>query len=238
VWATLAVRLRALRHGGAEPVTELELCGLGLLAVSVVAPSLVGEGGYVPIRLQLLGVVTLLPSIAGALPRVPRAVARGLAGAVFLGFLAHAAYVVHVGTRVNRDLMVIDDLLARSRAGAGAWVRTRFADSRRGLYRIAGYRHLVERIAARRELVALDDYEARYGAFAVSWRARPDWLVIARPVEDSLELRLVPGELHWGDGLYLVHERGWRLGSDDARLAVGVTASAGAFAVTRLSRRP
>ncbi len=224
VWGTVYLRVRAT-------------CGLGLLALSVVAPSLVGEGGYVPIRLQMLGVVTLLPAVSAAVPRLPAAPTRWLAGAVLVGFLAHGAYVIAIGSRVNRDLLVIDALLAQDGASSGAWVRSRFADARRGLFRIAGYRHLVERIAARRELVALDDYEARYGVFAVSWRARPDWLAIARVGEDSLELRLVPGEVPWKPSLYLVHEVGWRIGNRDARLDVAATLRADGFAVTRVRRR-
>jgi hypothetical protein len=236
VWATLFVRVRALRDG-VEPLTPLEAVGFGLLALSVVAPFAVGVGGYVPIRLQLLGVVTLLPSVAAALPRLPDRPVRWIAVVALAGFALHAASIIRTASVVNRDLVAIDTLLVRSGAGPGSWVRQRFTDSRRGLFRIGAYRHLVERLALRHDLIVLDDYEALYGVFDISWQARPDWLAIARPREDSLELRLVPGDVSWGGGLYLVHERARRLGSSDARLEVGPTLGDADFAVTRVRRR-
>lgn len=226
--ASLVLRRRSL---GA-----LDAFGALLLALSLVAPANVGSGGYVPIRLQMLGVVTLLPAIATTVARLPARWPSIGAAVVFVAFLAHAAYVVRVSSQVRRDLVVLERLLAADGASDGDWVRTRFVNVRRGLFRISAYRHLVDRIALRQRLLVLDDYEALYGVFAIAWRERPDWLTF-RPAGRGLALELVPGDVRWTPLVHVVHEREWPLATADARLTLGPTLAADAFAVTPVRRR-
>ena len=237
-WLAIVSRVRQARRGGLRALSGADAFGILLLALSLVAPEAVGVGGYVPVRLQLLGVVTLLPAMAAAGAAAVRAGAGWLrvgATVVLLGFAAHALYIVRVARVVNGDLATIDRLLGTAGSVESAWVRTRLVNWRRGLFRISGYRHLVERIAMRRRLVVADNYEALYQVFPLSWRARPDWLAF-RPGDGGLVLELVPGDISWPPPLYVVHESALPLGTSDSRLELGRTAAAGAFAVTPVTR--
>lgn len=228
---------RDASRAGGHSLNGIVLAGGLLLVASLVAPAAIGAGGYIPLRLQLLGVVTLFPATAAALRGLDARWVRAAAVALLVAFTAHGAYIVRVSRPVAEDEAVLERLLAAAGAGEGAWVRARFVDASRGLFRITGYRHLVERIATRERLVVLDNYEALYGIFGVSWRARPDWLGIRRYQDSVFAVELVPGTARWDTDLYLVHESHARVVSGDARLELGPTVAQGAFAVTPVKRR-
>lgn len=236
VWFAVAVRLWDQRRERIGGIGAAELFALGLLALSVVGPDQIGEGGFVAIRLRCLGVVTLLPVLAATLGRLgPRLL--GCAAAVLsLSLVGHAAAGVQLGRAVDRELGVADRLLAQAGAAEGAWVARRFTGYRRTQYGIAARSHLLERIAVRRKLIVLDNYEALYQIFAVSWRRRPDWLTFA-PAGAGLTVRLVPGEVRWPGAAYVLHE--WNRGLEvaDPRLELGRTVAESSFAVTPV-RRP
>lgn len=225
----VAIRLRA---AGTRPPAEV-VFGIGLLGLSLVAPESIGVGGRIPLRLQILGILSLLGAVAAAARTLQGRWVVSLAAVVILAFLGHAAYVIAVSRDVADDERVLDGLLTATGVTEGAWVRTCFEDNERGLFRIPGYSHLVDRIATRRRLVVLDNYQSYASIFAVKWRARPDQLAI-RKTPTALALGIVPGEVHWTPALYLVTESEATPYADDGRLRLDPTAAEGDFAVTRI----
>ena len=237
VWFTLGSRLRAAQRDGLASVSGAEVFGLLLLVLSVVGPDQVGEGGFMAIRLRCLGAITLLPSVAMALRGV-RAPALGVAaGAALAALAAHGALIVRDARLVHRDLSVLETLFAEARVPEGAWLRTRFGAYRRAPYGIARYSHIADRLAARRRLVVLDNYESYTRAFTVSWRGRPDWLTFRKSIE-GLTVRMVPGDIPWPNVLYVLHEGDHRLQAADSRIEIGPTRIGGRFALTPVRRRP
>ena len=236
VWYTVVVRLRDVRRQGLAAIDGAELYALGLLALSVIGPDQLGEGGFVAIRLRCFGVLTFLPVVADEIGRLsPRLL--GAAGAVlFLGLLGHAAAAVRLGRVASSDVDVVDGLLTKAGAREGSWVVRRFTGYRRTQYGIAARSHLPERVAVRRGLIVLDNYEALYEIFAVAWRGRPDWAGFA-PTGGGLAVRLVPGEVRWPGPVYVIHDSGRALEGGDPRLELGPTLSESSFAVTPVRRR-
>jgi hypothetical protein len=236
VWFTVARRFRAAQRQGLTSVSGAEIFGLLLLVLSVTGPDRVGEGGFVAIRLRCLGAITLLPSVATALATVPvRVLALG-AGAALVALAAHSALVVRAAHIVNHNLARLETLFTRGRVPEGAWLRTRFTGSRRGVYSIAGYSHIADRLAVRRQFIVLDNYEALYHIFPVSWRARPDWVTFRQSI-GGLTVRLVPGVLQWPNMLYVLHESERRLQAADPRIEIGPTLVERPFALTPVRRR-
>src|ERR1051325_6565498 len=236
VWFTLGSRLRAGQRDGLASVSAAEVFGLLLLVLSVVGPDQVGEGGFTAIRLRCLGAITLLPSVTMALRGV-RAPALGVAAVVALAALAaHGALIVRDARQVHRDLSQLETLFTDDRVPEGAWLRTRFGAYRRGLYSIAKYSHIADRLAARRRFVVLDNYESYTRAFAVLWRGRPDWLTFRRSTE-GFTVRMIPGDIPWPNVLYVLHEGDQRLQSADSRIEIGPTRFGGRFALTPVRRR-
>jgi hypothetical protein len=236
--ALLAVwqRLRAARRGSVAVVNGAEWFALALFVLSVVGPDRVGEGGFVGVRLRCLALITVFPTMARALSRIPERLLGGSAVALTALLAVHAAAHVRMGQAGARDLAVLDRLFTTAGAPEGAWVARRFTGYRRDVHGIAPRSHLLERLALRRRFIVLDNYEALFEIFDVSWRQRPDWVTFV-PVGATLVARLVPGTVRWPGPLYLVHERERRLAAADRRLVAGRTVSEGDLAVTPL-RRP
>ncbi|MGH7699134.1 MAG: hypothetical protein ACREMJ_01225, partial [Gemmatimonadales bacterium] len=130
----------------------------------------------------------------------------------------------------------LEALVAAGQLPQGAWLRTRFTAPRRAHYAIARYHHIADRLAVRRGYVVLDNYEALYHVFPVSWRTRPDWVTF-RPSTEGLTVRLVPGDRRWPNVLYVLHESGGRLQAADPRIEIGPTLAEGRFALTPVRRR-
>ena len=228
--AAVAIRLRVARTG---PRAAEDLFGIGLLGLSLAAPESIGIGGRIPLRLQMLGVLSLLGAVVAIARTLPVRWVASLAGVVMLGFLGHAAYAVAVARDVADDERLLEGLLVAAGATEGAWVRTCFEDNERGLFQIPGYAHLVDRIATRRRLIVLDNYQAYYSVFAVRWRTRPDQLTI-RTTPSGFAFGILPGQLDWTPALYLVRESEWSLEADDRRVTLGPTVTEDDFAVTRI----
>lgn len=236
VWFTLTRRVRGAQREGLRSVSGAEVFGLLLLILSVTGPDRVGEGGFVAIRLRCLGVITLLPSVAAALATVRVRVLAVAAGVALVALAAHGALLVRDAHIVNHNLALLESLFTTGRVPEGAWLRTRFTVYRRGLYSIAGYYHIADRLAARRRFVVLDNYETLYRVFPVAWRAQPDWLTFRQSIE-GLTVRLVPGDVRWPKVIYVLHERDRRLQAADPRIEIGPTLAAGQFALTPVRRR-
>jgi len=236
VWRVAALRWGAARRSGRLALAGEEVLGFALLVLSLVAPYGVGEGTYIPIRMRYLGALALAPAIAhAAAPLRPARLA--VLGAMLLAALGvHTAVLVRDARRVDRDLVLIDRLLTAAGASEGSWVVTRFTMYRRGPFHVAGYRHLIGRVAVRRRMVVLDNYEALYGVFSTAWRGTPDWIQF-RPSRSGLTLRLAPGAIRWPGGVFVLHESDRVLQVADPRLALGPTAVGGPFAVTSVRRR-
>ena len=74
----------------------------------------------------------------------------------------------------------LERLLAQAGGEAGTLVATRLTDVERGLFRISGYQHIIDRVGVRTDLIDLDNYEAFNRIFPVRWRATPDGLRFVR----------------------------------------------------------
>jgi hypothetical protein len=228
------LRWRAARRDGAAALAGEEVFGFALVVLSLVAPAGVGEGTFIPIRMQCLGFLTLVPAVARAAGVLGTRLA--VAGVVLLAVLSvHTAVLVRDAKRVDRDLVLIDHLLTAAGAGGGSWVMTRFTTYRRGMFHVAGYRHVIDRVAVQRGMVVLDNYEALYGVFPTVWRGIPDWIQF-RPSTSGLTVRLAPGSIPWPGGVFVLHESQRGLQAADTRLALGPSAVGGPFAVTLVRR--
>ena len=225
------------RRAGLVALDPMTATGVALLLLSPVAPESVGVGGYIPVRLQYLGVIALLPAMAQAVAGLRAWWARGVAVVLVIAFAGHTVQTVQSARTVAGYMGEWDRLLHAAGADSGGWVRARLGNWRAGLFRISGYRHLIDRIAVRRQLIVLDDYEAMYGVFPVTWRARPDWVIVKPGPQDGMVVDFEPGELHWATGLYLLYERRAPIVAADARLRLSPTYQTDAFAVTRLDPR-
>lgn len=235
-WLVVARRWGEVRRTGVRALAGEEVFGLALLVGSLVAPAGVGEGTYIPIRMRFLGVLALTPAMAQAAAAL-RPARLAVAGAALLTALGvHTAALVRDARVASGNLALIDGLLTAAGARDGSWVDTRWTMYRRGLFHVAGYRHLMDRVAARRNMVVLDNYEALYGVFSTMWRGAPDWIQF-RPSTTGLTLRLAPGMIRWPDGVFVLHESDRVLQVADPRLQVVRSAVGGPFAVTLVRRR-
>jgi hypothetical protein len=235
-WIVVARRWGEARRSGLRALAGEEVFGLALLVLSLVAPSGVGEGTYIPIRMRFLGVLALTPAIAQAAAalRPARLAVIGVALLAALG--VHTTALVNDARAADRNLALIDELLTAAGASDGSWVVTRWTMYRRGLFHVAGYRHLMDRVAARRNMIVLDNYEALYGVFSTMWRRPPDWIQF-RPSTSGLTVRLAPGSIRWPGGVFVLHESDRVLQIADPRLQLVRSAVGGPFAVTLVRRR-
>lgn len=201
--------------------STLAAFGAVLVLLSLAAPDAVGEGGYVPARMRLLGVVALLPAMTAAAARLSRR-RQLLAAVVLMATLGWRSFLLAREARAMGEMTAeVGGLLERAGARDGAWLVTRLSAYRRWPFRIGAYRHLGERAAVDRRLVVLNNYEALYGIFSVSWRGRPDW-VFFRPRDGSLVATLVPGDIRWSGPMHVLHERTARVVPDSTLEVVGM----------------
>lgn len=232
VWMTVWLK------GRDRPRSLDALLALGalLLLGSVIAPDRLGEGSYIPARLRLLGIVTLLPAVAEAL-RGAAPKWRWSLGTVWSGaLLLHTGEVIRAGQRVNRDLEDMDRCLLLAGASRGSWIATVPWNAERHLFRISGYLHLADRPAWRMGLLTIQNFEAEHRSFPVRWRRRPNVLAFERtPVEWSMTLG--ERELYYPQAIVL-HESKAQVVSSDGRLGTGRTAVCGDFAATTVIIRP
>lgn len=237
IW--LAWRSMVARGGrlpGWSELSPLTTFGVMLLLLSVMAPDSIGEGGYVPARMRLIGALALLPAIAGACATLSRRSQLGLAIALSIA-LAWRSVLLRAEARAMQDVTrEVAVLLDRAGASRGAWMVTRLTAYRRWPFRVGVYRHLGARVAVDRGLVVLNNYEALYGVFSVSWRARPDWVQF-RPDQHTLLASFVPGELSWNGPMYVLHERAHRVRSGDPRLTVAGVQAGPRFTITSLRQQ-
>jgi hypothetical protein len=237
IW--VAWRFMAARGGRLPRWSELSpltVFGVALLVLSVAAPDSIGEGGYVPARMRLIGALAVLPVVAGACARLSRRTQLGL-GIVLSTALAWRSVLLRAESYAMQDVTrEVSALLARAGARDGAWMVTRLAAYRRWPFRVGVYRHLGARVAVERGLIVLNNYEALYGVFSVSWRARPDWVQFRRDRE-TLLASFVPGTLSWNGPMYVLHERAHRVHSADPRMTIAGVQSGPRFAVTTLRQQ-
>jgi len=234
--AALWQRLGDARREGIAVVSGAEWFAVALLVLSVLGPDRIGEGGFVGVRLRCLAVITLFPAMARALSRMSERLLAGSALVLTALLAVHAARHVRMGQAGARDLAALDRLFTAAGAPEGAWVARRFTGYRRDAHGIAPRSHLLERLALRRRFVVLDNYEALFEIFDVSWRARPDWVTFV-PADSVLTPRLIPGDVRWPGPLYLLHDRDRTIAFGDPQLEAGPTVVGAAFAVTQLRRR-
>ncbi len=237
VIAIVVTRFRDHRGGAGMPaLSATGAFGLALIALSLVAPDTMGEGGYVPGRMRILGVLALLPDIALLAQRLPRAALVAANATLVAALVVRGGWIVRDAGVMEGHRQALDRLLTEAGVAEGDWVLSRLTVYRRRPFRVGAYGHLVEGVAASRAFTVLDNYEALNGVFSVSWRTRPDWITF-RPYGDTLVARFIPGALHPPGPVYVVHERDRLVSSADARLAVGATRAEGRWAVTSLHRR-
>src|SRR5205814_1897670 len=140
-----------------------ELFGILLLALSLVAPDSIGEGGFIPIRLRLLGTLALLPAIAAVLRRLRPRVAYVLCTVLVAAFAARSYWMIADARAVHDERMAVSALVMQAGASKGSWLAGRLTAYRRRPFRIGAYRHLAERVAIDQQLVVLNNYEALNG---------------------------------------------------------------------------
>jgi hypothetical protein len=236
--STLVWNVISARRAGAAPITAspLVLLGASMIIGSLFAPDAIGEGGYVPARMRLLGVAALLPALATRCARSSSR-ARIVAAMLLLGVLAGRSLLLRSESRAMSEVTgEVAALLERVPVRPGEWMVTRLSTYRRWPVRVGVYRHLGERAAVPRGLVVLNNYEALYGIFSVSWRERPDWIVF-RPVDATLAATFVPGDVGWSGPIHVLHERDRRIVSADSALQVVSSHAGHRFAVTTLRQR-
>ena len=238
-WALAPAAPAGDRKAGLDAV---EILALLLLAGSLVSPARVGTGQYAPERLQLLALLLLTPS-AGAVARrlAERGRARWLAPAaavaLAVAFSLRGFDVVRVGQRLHGELDAMDRVLEEHGTEAGEWLVATHWNPFGPFYRTAPYTHLHDRLALERELVVLDNYEARMPIFRVQWRESPHRPEFARSIGATGPRWLVevlPGTRPWVDPLLVLHESRYPLFTRTSLLGGGTGTDASGYAVTEI----
>lgn len=238
VGLTVGWRLRVTASAGWRTLSGAEVFGVALILLSLLAPHGVGEGTYIPVRMRLLGAVSLLPAVTEAARRVRVVRLAAAAGVLVVALAVHTGALVSRGRQLDRDRRLIRGLLLEAGAHEGGWVARRFTVPPRDGFLVTAYayRRLLERVAVQERLVVMDNVEALYGIFPVTWRDRPDWVTF-RPTTVGLTVRFIPGAIPWPGGLYVLHERDRKLLVTDPHLEVGRSVASGTLAVTLIRRR-
>ncbi len=231
-----------------EP-SPLEVFGLLAFAGSLLIPARVGTGQYAPERLRLLALLLLTPSAAVGLRLLVVRLAGGWArllapalGLVLAGaFLFRGLETVRLADRMEADLRSMDRALAAHGAPPGSWITATHWEPFGPFHRIAAYVHLHDRLAVERELVVLDNYEARMPIFPVRWRRMPDRPEFRRVrVGETLAWlpQVVAGDRPWEDPLLVVHESRFPLVTERGAGGPepGASTAPAAHAVTELLR--
>jgi hypothetical protein len=224
-----------LRPSGenARGLTAVETCGVALLLLSLLAPDSIGEGGYIPARMRILGALALFPAMVAALRRLSPIMTRTAAAVLLAVFAVRAGWLVREARAVDANRVLVQRLLADAGATEGAWIVSRLTVYRDWPSRVGVYRHLAEGVATSPASVVVNNYESLNDIFFVHWRTRPDW-VSFRPAGDTLRAQLIPGRLAPRGPIFVLHERGRPISASGSTVAVLRTVEAGAFAVTAL----
>lgn len=233
VWPVISAR----RDGSASiTASPLVLLGASMIIGSLFAPDAIGEGGYVPARMRLLGIAALLPALSARCARTSSRAQLAAAGLLLSVLAARSLLLRQESQAMSEVTGEVEALLDRVPVRRGEWMVTRLSTYRRWPVRVGVYRHLGERAAVSRGLVVLNNYEALYGIFSVSWRERPDWIVF-RPVDATLAATFVPGDIDWSGPIHVLHERNRRIVPADSLLQVVSSHPGARFAVTTLRQR-
>jgi hypothetical protein len=176
-----------------------------------------------------------------------RAATRLLAPALGLvlagAFLFRGMETVRHADRLEADLRSMDQALAAHGAPPGSWITATHWEPFGPFHRIAAYVHLHDRLALERELVVLDNYEARMPIFPVRWRQMPDRPEFRR-VRAGETLAWLPqvvaGDRPWEDPLLVLHESRFPLVTERGAGGPepGASTAPAAHAVTELLRAP
>jgi len=234
---TVAVTSRLRRSAdAARGLTAVEMFGVALLLLSLLAPDAIGEGGYIPVRMRILGALALFPAMVGAIQKLSPTVRRAAAAVLLAGFVLRTGWLVREGRVVDANRDTAQRLLVQAGATDGAWMVSRLTVYRDWPSRIGVYRHLAEAIATSPAITVVNNYETLNDIFLVRWRNRPDW-VLFRPAGDTLRAELSPGSLTPPGPIFVLHERGRPVAAGDSTLHVARTVVGGSFAVTVLEKR-
>ena len=233
----VAVLSRLLRSGDGVPrLTAVEKCGVALLILSLAAPDSIGEGGYIPVRMRILGALALLTAIASVFRRFSPFVTRTAAAFLLALFTVRSGWLVREARAVDANRAVVKQLLLNAGATDGAWIVSRLSVYGHWPSRIGVYGHLAEGVATSPAVVVLNNYEALNDIFFVRWRIRPD-SVSFQPAGDTLRAAMAPGSFGSTGPIYVLHDRGRPVSASDSSLDVLRTVAGGAFAVTVLEKR-
>lgn len=228
--------------GGGDRLTLFEIFALLALAGSMAIPARVGTGQYAPERLRLLSLLLLTPS-AGALAvglrgRPRRSwIAPAAAVALAAAFLFRGLETAGRAGAVEADLRSMDRVLERYGATAGDWITATHWNPFGPFYRVGAYVHLHDRLAVERELVLLDNYEARMPIFPVRWREmphRPEFRRAQAGETLAWLAEVIEGERPWSGPLLVIHEGRLPVISRSERMATGATLREPGYAVTEL----
>lgn len=235
---TVGWLVRTARVTGWRMVPGAGVFGAVLILGSLIAPHGIGEGTLIPNRMRFLGAIALLPSLARFGGRIRPGRLAPIAGLLLGALVVHTTALLGEAKRLDQDRTLVDRLLVAAGAREGAWVARRFTEYPPAEFNVTAYsyRQQLDRVAVRRRLVVLDNFEALYEVFPTTWRARPDWLTF-RPSTAGVTVRLVPGAIPWPGGVYVLHEQDRALQVADPRLELGPSVAAGPFAVTLVRRR-
>ena len=229
VWFAAARIWKAWQSDAIANIDIRALCGIALLLFSVVAPEGLANGSFICARLRFLGALCVLPAIVTHLPTLK--FGRRLAPALFSVFLIHVGFAIKAGTQLSRDLQSITVLMNRAGVREGDWIRTNFRDGERGLYRVTGYAHLADRVAYRRRLLLLDNYQVYQPVFALRWTATPDQLDMNRR-GSTWFVKRSEEERRWTRNLFVLHEAAVPLRIEDGCLNYGLRYVDAGFAVS------
>lgn len=240
-WA-LAPGARIQGDGRGDGIDAVEILALLLLVGSLASPARVGTGQYAPERLQLLALLLLTPSVAAvALQLADRSRTRWLAPAAALAlavaFLLRGFDVVRVGESLQAELDGMDQVLEEHGTDPGEWLVATHWNPFGPFFRTAPFTHLHDRLAVERELLVLDNYEARMPVFRVQWRQSPHRPEFARSTGGRgprWMVDIVPGGRPWVNPLLVLHESRYPLYARTSLLGGGAGTDASGYGVTEI----
>lgn len=229
--ASVVARVRA-RDSKPGKIGGVELCGIGLIVVSLFMPDIIGQGGYVPVRLRYLGALVLVPSLALYVRRLPPVATRIATGVLLTAFALRGAWMVRDTRVVNAEQATVSKLLAEAGAANGSWIVSRMSGGdRRWPARVGVYAHLAEGVATGSGMAVLNNYEALNDIFFVGWRGRPDWIAF-QAEGDTLRARFLPGQIALPEPFYVLHDSRRPVAPADSSVETVRTVADGRFAIT------
>jgi len=231
VWSGLIQRNRNGRSFWQRD--PMEIFAVAAFVGSWIVPDEIGAGSYTASRLRFAGVLALLP-VMGDFRWPARRWVRFAPAALLLALAAQEAKVVRLGSVEALHNTQIEQALLAAGVKPGSWVSARLPTERSYVFRMQAFHYLAVPSYLRLGLCDLDDYEPRFGNFEVQWKRRPDQLAsVERP--SGIELSLQRGDAGWDGGLWLLHDSGQTVASEDPTLSIGPTTVEGPYSVTRIT---